>query len=76
MRRTEAMREVKNQKIRREIAKRGLCLYEIAEIIGINPTTFQVWIRTELTPARKAKVQAALDRFDADNTTKKDVANG
>lgn len=69
------MREVKNQKMRKEIAKRNLCLYEVAERIGINPTTFQVWIRTEFTPERKARVQAALDSFDAENTTNKDVKN-
>lgn len=64
------MREVRNQEMRKEIAKRNLCLYEVAERIGINPTTFQVWIRTEFTPERKARVQAALDSFDAENTTK------
>ena len=54
-----------NQKIKEAIDRAGLKRWEVAKEVGITCWTFSVWMREELTGERLARVQAALDRFTA-----------
>jgi hypothetical protein len=53
-----------NMDIREQIANKHIYYYELADAIGISPYTLSVWLRTELTPDRKARVQKALASFE------------
>lgn len=52
-----------NHEIREQIDRKRIRYYEIAAKLGITASTFSVWLRTELTPERRAKVQEAIDSF-------------
>lgn len=52
-----------NHEIREQIERKRIRYYEIATKLGITASTFSVWLRTELTPERRAKVQEAIDSF-------------
>ena len=49
-----------NKKIRRQIADAGLRHWQIADFIGISPSTLTIWLRHELTGERLARVEAAV----------------
>lgn len=51
---------MKNKEIRRQIDSANLHYWEIAEAIGIHPSTFSLWLRKELNGERLEKVQAAI----------------
>ena len=57
------MMNLANLEIREAVEKNRLRYYEIAEKIGITPWTLSVWMRTELTPERRERVQKAIDSF-------------
>lgn len=50
-----------NMEVRKQIEQKRLRYYEVAEAAGIAAQTFSVWMRTELTPERKERVQKAID---------------
>lgn len=52
---------MKNKNIRNAIEKAGLRYWQVAEAIGISPTTLCIWLRQELTGERLERVQAALE---------------
>ena len=52
-----------NHEIREQIERKRIRYYEIAAKLGITASTSSVWLRTELTPERRAKVQEAIDSF-------------
>ena len=52
---------MKNEKIRQEILKNRLKYYEVAEVLGISPGTFSVWLRNELSPEKEQLVMKSID---------------
>lgn len=52
--------KMSNKKIRRQIADAGLRHWQIADFIGISPSTLTIWLRHELTGERLARVEAAV----------------
>lgn len=54
-----------NLDIRNRAKERGVKLWEIAEYIGINPTTLTVWLRHELPEGKKKVMFAAIDAIAA-----------
>lgn len=52
---------MKNKEIRRQIESVNLHYWEIAEAIGIHPSTLSLWLRKELEGEQLEKVQAAID---------------
>ena len=48
--------EKANKEIRELLAKRRIRQFEVAGQLGITEFTFSRWMRTELSPERKAKV--------------------
>lgn len=52
---------MKNKEIRRQIESVNLHYWEIAEAIGIHPSTLCLWLRKELEGEQLEKVQAAID---------------
>lgn len=52
---------MKNQALRERIKANGLCCWQVAAAIGIAPSTFTAWLRFDLTPKRRERVEAALD---------------
>lgn len=52
---------MKNEKIRQEILKNRIKYYEVAEVLGISPGTFSVWLRNELSPEKEQLVMKSID---------------
>lgn len=52
-----------NQDIRKAINEKGLAHYEVANALGIAPTTFSSWLLTELAPERKERVLEAIRTY-------------
>lgn len=52
---------MKNMDIRIAIANKRLKYYEVAEACGISECTFSRWMRSEMSPERKKKVQKAIE---------------
>ena len=53
--------EKANKEIRELLAKRRIRQFEVAGQLGITEFTFSRWMRTELSPERKAKVESAIE---------------
>lgn len=49
-----------NIEVRQAIEKKRLRYFEVAQELGINPCTFSMWLRVELSPERKAQVLKAI----------------
>lgn len=49
-----------NTEIRNLISRYRLRHYEIAKQVGISPFTLSVWLRNELSPERREKVESAI----------------
>ena len=54
---------MKNKDIRERIEQLNLKHYQVAEVVGISPFTFSIWLRSELTDARRRRVIAALEQL-------------
>ena len=52
-----------NQNIRKMIETRRLKHCEIANKIGVSESTFCRWMRTELPPEKKAKIEKAIQEI-------------
>ena len=52
-----------NPEIREKIDDARLRHWEIADAIGITSSTMSVWLRTPLTPERRARIEAAIDKL-------------
>lgn len=50
-----------NIRIRKMLLVNNIKNYELADKIGIYPSTLNVWMRTELTGNRLERVEKALD---------------
>ena len=51
---------MKNMDIRKSAKENRVRLWELAEFIGINPTTLTVWLRHELPDEKKAVLLEAI----------------
>ncbi|MCD8119425.1 MAG: hypothetical protein LUE29_08110 [Lachnospiraceae bacterium] len=54
---------MKNKEIRKQIEQAGLRYWQVAEAIGIYPSTFCIWLRQELTGSRLERVQKAIEEL-------------
>lgn len=45
------------------IEKAGLKHWQIAEAVGVSHYTFCVWLRTELSPERRSRIEHALEQL-------------
>ncbi|MDQ7159196.1 hypothetical protein RCG63_04285 [Lactococcus lactis] len=52
-----------NQSIRELIYKERLKNWQVANAIGIYPSTLSVWLRTELNDDRRERVEKALEQL-------------
>jgi len=52
-----------NMEIREQIEKKRLRYFEVAEAIGIRPTTLSHWLQTPLNEERKARLIKAIEDF-------------
>lgn len=51
-----------NRDIKERIKAAGLHQYEVAHLLGIHEKTFICWLRYELTPERREKILAAIEK--------------
>ncbi|MGG5369579.1 hypothetical protein [Enterococcus sp. AZ196] len=52
-----------NKEIRSCIFINGLKNWQVAECVGISDSRFSVWLRTELSDDRKARVEKAISEL-------------
>lgn len=52
-----------NQEIRTRIYQNELRYWQVADEVGVAPTTLTVWLRKELDGEKKARVNEAIDRL-------------
>ncbi len=60
------MMKICNQDIRNEVKAAGLCLWQIADKLGIGDSRFSVHLRRELSPEKKAKIRAIIAELKAE----------
>ena len=53
-----------NQDVKEAIRTKGLANYEVANAMGITPTTFAHWLQRELSQEQKERVFAAIDGIE------------
>lgn len=51
----------KNLDVRSKARQSNVYLYEIAEVLGVSETTFNRWLRHELSDVQKNDVYAAIE---------------
>lgn len=51
---------MENMEIRERIRKKRLRHYEVAKACGIAPETLSIWLRYELTPEHKERIEKAI----------------
>lgn len=51
---------MENIEIRERIRKKRLRHYEVAKACGIAPETLSIWLRYELTPEHKERIERAI----------------
>ncbi|MGF2925407.1 hypothetical protein ACFX18_09070 [Lactococcus garvieae] len=52
-----------NIEIKQKMLLNNIKSYELAQAVGIYPSTLSVWMRVELTDERKERVEKALDKL-------------
>ena len=52
-----------NMEVRKQIEKKRLRYYEVAQAIGIDACTFSKWLQKELDNERKARVLDAISKL-------------
>ncbi len=55
-----------NGDVRRSIERAGLRYWEVAARCGVTGWTFSVWLRQELSPARKQQIEQAIASLAAE----------
>ena len=63
----------KNLKIRKLVSDADLYLWEVADAVGVSPTTITNWLRHTLTPDRERKILAAIDKLNRRNAKREAV---
>lgn len=56
-----------NKGIRDKIKQIGVRYYEVADVIGISPYTFSIWLRKPLKDERLKRVEVALNKLKEAN---------
>ena len=51
----------RNEDIRATARREKVYLYEIADALGVSESTFNRWLRKELSETKKADIRAAID---------------
>ena len=54
---------MENQEIREKIVNNGLKFWKVAEKLGINCSTFSVWLRYPLSYEKKSKIENAINEL-------------
>lgn len=57
------MKKKPNHKIRVELSKHGLFIWQLAEAVGVHETTMTKWLRTPLNDEQQARVDKALSEL-------------
>lgn len=52
-----------NKDIRAEIDDAGLKYWQVAQQVGVHPTTFTVWLRTPLDDTKQDKIEEAIKQL-------------
>lgn len=52
-----------NQDIRDQISKNRLLYWEVAEEVGISPSSLSVWLRKPLNEEQKVRMKNAINRL-------------
>lgn len=52
-----------NADIKNEMRTRGIRQWKVAQTIGISERTLICWLRSELTPDRASRINAAMDQL-------------
>ena len=59
------MAEKANSELRERIEREGIKYWAIASVLHIDESTICKWFRRELSPERRAKVEAAINALTA-----------
>ena len=59
------MRSTKNRDIRDKAASERVFLYEIAQRIGISYSSLIVWLRDDLSEAKRKQILCAIDELSS-----------
>jgi len=54
-----------NSDVRKAIADRGLCIWQVADLIGCHYMTLNGWLRVPLTAERRERIENALAQYDS-----------
>ena len=57
------MKVKSNSKVRAELARNGLFIWQLAEAVGVHETTMTKWLRTPLNDEQQARVDKALSEL-------------
>jgi hypothetical protein len=66
----------KNFDIKERALKKGVCLWEVAEIIGIADTSMSRKLRKELPQAEKDRIFKIIDDIAAEKAAKNNAVQG
>ena len=55
----------RNTDIREILKEKRVYYWEVAEVLGIHPSTFTAWLRHELSEDRRTKIMSAIDTVAA-----------
>lgn len=58
--------KIANQDIKNEIKAAGLCLWHVADKLGICDSRFSVKLRHEFSPEEKAKIRSIIAELKAE----------
>ncbi len=59
---------MKNLDLRSEAKEHGVCLWQIAEELGISEPTMTRLLRHELSPGKKAEIRSIIERLSKETT--------
>lgn len=57
------MKKKPNHKLRAELSRNGLYIWQLAEAVGVHETTMTKWLRTPLNDEQQARVDGALNQL-------------
>ena len=63
----------KNLRIRKLVSDAGMYLWELADAVGVSPTTLSTWLRHTLTPDKEQRILAAIDKLNRRNAKREAV---
>lgn len=60
MGKTQKQAQTRNKDLRKLISDNGTLFWLVAEELKISPTTFSIWMRSELDPDRHKQIEDAI----------------